>query len=140
MFSFFFIFLAGIFDALFTVVKDNVNSRLSVFCQRKQGKWIGWYNGGNNAKWNPSYPSLPPIWWCSDAYHTFKYYWILCWAMAVLFASYEGVAWYWYLSAHAIQGFTFIYFYHYFLPIKSEGSFFDYLKRLIMFWKNAHAK
>ena len=141
MISFLFIFLAGFFNACMDCKRDNVTNHIGKYCNKGNKKLLDWYNGvGGNAKFNPAYPSLPPIWYSSDAWHTFKYYWILCWTFAVVFAVNSGLEWWWYLLSHFVHGLSFIYFYHYGLPTKPDGNLKHYLLRMIVFWKNAHAK
>lgn len=118
------------------------DTKLFVYCVKRGQKYYDWWYGvGGNAKWNPSYPSIPCLnIWGSDAWHSLKYFMILSWSLAVLSTSFSNLEWYWYLSCHFIHGSTFIYFHHYGLRTEPEGNFMDYLKRMLFFWKNAHSK
>ncbi|MHB1050986.1 MAG: hypothetical protein ACYC09_12975 [Bacteroidota bacterium] len=120
----FFIFLAGMFDGVQTVIKDCPNnSRLRKWIagikdEQKRTKYIDWYYGvGGNKRWNPSLPSIPFIgMWYGDAWHTMKFGWIYSWAIAVTILVCEYVVGWWYspmvfIIAQGIEGDTFRYSY-----------------------------
>lgn len=74
------IVLAGIFDAAQTIRRD-LSTNSTIYKWMKTNKLKDWYIGGN-IKYNPSFPSFPPLWYQADFWHTMKWGWMLSYAAA----------------------------------------------------------
>lgn len=135
---------AGMFNAMMDSRLDlGMGTRTFLWCNKRGQQYIDWYySKGGNARFNPSFPSIPFLnIWFADFWHTAKHLMLYSWTFGVMFAVLSGYDWYWFLVANGLHGFSFVYFYHYYFPTAlSQGNFLDYLKRVIMFWKNAHKK
>ena len=134
--------LGGMFNAMMDSRLDlREKTRTYQWCQKRGEKYLDWYNSvGGNDRWNPSYPSIPGIFWGGDFWHTAKWFMILSWTFGAIFANLSSWPWYIFLVAHGCHGFSFVYFYHYYIPTEPWGTFKDYLKRVFLFWVNAHKK
>lgn len=134
--------MAGMFNAMMDSRLDLGNKTKTYnWCAKRGQLYIDWYNSvGGNTRWNPSYPSIPGIFWSGDFWHTAKWFMILMWTLGAVFASLSGWPWFIFLVAHGCHGFSFVYFYHYYFPTEPWGTFKDYIVRVLLFWKNAHKK
>ncbi len=141
MLSFLSFMAGGIFNAMMDSKSDlREKTILYNFCKKRGQKYLDWYNSvGGNARWNPSYPSIPFLnIWSGDFWHTSKWFMILSWTLGAVFANLSDWSWFVFLFGHGLHGFTFVYLYHYFFPTEPTGKFKDYLLRIVLFWKNAH--
>jgi hypothetical protein len=80
----FFVLLAGQFDALQTSRADNGLDTPMYESFQGDTMLVAWYKGGDNHRWNPSFPSIPWLGiWYADFWHTCKFGWISSYAAAI---------------------------------------------------------
>lgn len=144
--AFFFIVLAGVFDAAQTSRKDLFLS--SPICNwLKSDKLKDWYIGGNE-KYNPALPSIPFLnFWSADFWHTMKFGWIYSYAAAVatlgctFFSGwFTFPAWIIiFIIAQGLEGETFRVFYGNIFRNEPKDSIWTILSDINPF-KNTHSK
>jgi hypothetical protein len=128
MIAFLFIALAGVARAVHTARKDYGRGTRIYRYFEKSERFRNWYDGGNEF-----YP--PGSIFTGDFWHVFVFVQVYCWVFAVVTAVFSEPSW-WLIAALAlcgspVEGWFFTYFYHYVFPIKRDGNFWHFLKRVL---------
>lgn len=127
-----FVFFAGVFDAAQTGSRDYVHrSRLLEWFGNS--KWFEvWYYAAN-PPYNQSFP------WSSDFWHTMKHGWIFSWTIAIVFARFGNMPYYFLPFCYLLEGWTFVLFYHYIFKIPARGNAWHFLRSILWPFKRKTA-